>query len=73
MIIKISDSDKSAVQFSCALLGYRCRFFTNESKPGLSQVEILDDFGKEVSIEVSWYLARQVEAKLACNFFEKLD
>lgn len=73
MIVIISNLDKDAVQFTCALMEYKCTFYTKESMPGASTVEILDSAGNEITLEMAWNLGRHVEAKSIDLYIKKLD
>lgn len=71
MMITISEQDKSAVQYACDLLDYKCAFYTKESVHGILRVEILDIYGNEVTSEMAWCLGRQAEAKINLDAYVK--
>lgn len=73
MLVKISESDKTAVEYGCRLSDYKVSFYTVENAKGLVQAEILDMYGEEPSREMIWYLVRSIEAKLACDSFKERE
>ena len=71
MLVKISKSEKEAVEFACGLADLTVLFYSVESAPHMMQAEIINIDGNEPSHTMVFYLARQIEAKLACSQFTK--
>jgi hypothetical protein len=71
MLVKISKSEKEAVEYACALADLKVSFYSIENSPEIVQAEMLDLYGEEPGPAISFYLARQIEAKLACEQFSK--
>jgi hypothetical protein len=71
MLVKISKSEKNAVEYACKLADLKVYFYSVETAPDMVQAEILDHDGVDPSRIIAFYLARQIEAKLACEQFIK--
>lgn len=71
MLVKISKSEKNAVEYACVIVDFKVKFYSIETAPDMVQAEILNEYGSEPSNTMAFYLARQIEAKLACEQFSK--
>lgn len=71
MIVTISKDETNAIKYACGLLDYKCSFYTNEKNEKLVQAVIYDEVGDEISVNMAWHIARQVELKIACDAFDK--
>lgn len=71
MIVTIDKSEINAAKYACALCEYKANFYTNEVNDKVVNFELLESNGDEPSLKMIWYLARQIEAKLAIEAFSK--
>jgi hypothetical protein len=69
MIIKITKTERNALEKGCALADLKVSFYSNEIAEGMLTCEITDAFGEEPSNTMAFYLARQIEAQVEVDNF----
>lgn len=69
MIIKVSRTERSAIEKGVAIADLKVLFYSNETAEGMLTAEILDAYGEEPSNVMAFYLARQIEAQVEVDNF----